>query len=557
MAPTVTIANGAKWEEVAADRRRHRDATIAELDPPLPELDSSKLPLNTTGIPKTVLTAEELRITNANVEDLIPRIASGEYSTTAVTKAFLRRAGLAQKLTNCITELLPRRALRRAAELDAYLDTHKRPVGPLHGVPVSVKEHVGIKGRDLNAGFVAWVGRVAEEDALILQCLWEAGAVFYARTTQPQTLMHLETSNNLYGVTPNPYNTTLSAAGSSGGEGALLGLRGSVLGIGTDIGGSIRGPAGANGIFGFKPTSARLPVSGWSATMLQNESVIAAIGPMSTSLEGLRLFTKAVLDRRPWLHEPGLVALGWRDEKATLPPGRKIRLGVLWDDGVVKPHPPVLRGLTEVVEKLRGSERIELVDWKPWKHDWAWEILAKIYFPDGGAEEKAAIAASGEPWRPLSKWILQDNPHVRSHTVASLWAALKERNDYRAAYNELWNETASGPGTPRSTGSGSGTTEPHPVDAILCPVLPGVAAKFDTSRYWGYTAQWNLLDYPALVFPVGGDAVGEPAKEEPYAYPADYEPLSEADRYNWDLWREHGAEGYVGAPLSLQLVGRR
>ena len=94
-----------------------------------------------------------------------------------------------------------------------------------------------MKGLGLNAGYVTWWGKVAEEDAHVLQILWRAGALFHARTTQPQTLMHLETDSNLYGVTVNPYNRDVSAGGSSGGEGALIGLRGSCLGIGTDIGG--------------------------------------------------------------------------------------------------------------------------------------------------------------------------------------------------------------------------------------------------------------------------------------------------------------------------------
>jgi Asp-tRNA(Asn)/Glu-tRNA(Gln) amidotransferase A subunit family amidase len=97
-----------------------------------------------------------------------------------------------------------------------------------------------MKGLGLNAGYVAWWGKVAEEDAHILQILWRAGAVFHARTTQPQSMMHLETNSNLYGVTVNPYNNDVSAGGSSGGEGALIGLRGSCLGIGTDIGGKQR-----------------------------------------------------------------------------------------------------------------------------------------------------------------------------------------------------------------------------------------------------------------------------------------------------------------------------
>jgi amidase len=133
--------------------------------------------------------------------------------------------------------LLPERALSRAGYLDAYLKQHKKPIGPLHGLPISVKEMIGMKDLGLNAGYVSWWGKTATEDAHVLQILWNAGAVFYARTTQPQSMMHLETDNNLYGVTVNPYSEDVSAGGSSGGEGGLVGMRGSCLGVGSDIGG--------------------------------------------------------------------------------------------------------------------------------------------------------------------------------------------------------------------------------------------------------------------------------------------------------------------------------
>ncbi|KAI8631922.1 amidase [Xylariaceae sp. FL1651] len=537
----VTTVSGASWQEVAADRQRHRDTTIATLCPPPPELLTNDIPLDTTSVPRSILTDEELSITESNVEDLVSKLASSEWSATTVLKAFMRRAGLAQQLANCVTELLPERALKRAAELDEYLAASGKPMGPLHGIPISVKEHIGIKDCDLNAGFVSWVGRVAEEDAVILQILWDAGAVFYVRTTQPQTLMHLETSSNLYGITVNPHNTTLTAGGSSGGEGALLGLRGSVLGIGTDIGGSIRSPAANNGVFGFKPTALRLPVGGWSATMAGADHI--TIGPLSTSLEGIRLFVKTVVDGRPWLREPSLVPIGWRDveKEGRETKGKKLRVGVIWDDGIVRPHPPIRSALTQVVEKLRESDGVDIVNWECWRHDLAWKIIAKLYFCDGGAEEKAAIDASGEPWLPLSKWILLDNPHVREHTIPSLWQAQQEREAYRTSYATLWNE--------------------KDVDVILCPAGPGVAPKLGTARYWAYTSQWNLLNYPAIVFPVGVkvssdiDSAQKLGKE--HGYPENYEPMSEADRYNYDLWREHGAQGYADAPVSLQLVGRR
>ena len=88
-----------------------------------------------------------------------------------------------------MTELLSQRALARARELDAYYAEHKRPTGPLHGLPISVKEHVGMAGLDRNCAFVSWVGRIAESDAQVLKILWNAGCVFYVRTSEPQSLV--------------------------------------------------------------------------------------------------------------------------------------------------------------------------------------------------------------------------------------------------------------------------------------------------------------------------------------------------------------------------------
>lgn len=343
--------------------------------------------------------------------------------------------------------------------------------------------------------------------------------------------MHAETSNNLYGETVNPFNTSLTAGGSSGGEGALIAMRGSVLGVGTDIGGSIRSPAFCNGIFGFKPTGGRLPVQGLTAPMVGSEAIKGVIGPLSTSLEGLKLLIKTVLDRKPWLCEPGLSAMGWRDMSTALV-GRKLKVAVMREDDVVRPHPPVARALENMVQSLQKSDKIELVEWKPWKHDLAWAIISSLYFCDGGAEIKDELNASKEPLRPLSHWILNENPHVKHHDIASLWRACAEREAYRAKYAELWNETARG---------GS-----EPVDVILCPAGPGAAPKLNSAKYWGYLSIWNLLDYPAAVFPVA-DAV---SVEKDGAVACGHGiPVDE--------WQEHGAEGYSNAPLCLQLVGRR
>ena len=430
-------------------------------------------------------------------------------------------------------------------------------------MPISVKEHIGIRGLDLNSGFISRRGNNSNQTAHILQILHNAGAVFHARTTQPQTLMHLETSSNLYGATVNPYNRALTSGGSSGGEGSLLGFKGSCLGIGSDIGGSIRSPAANNGVYGLRPTSFRLPVDGWSGTMAGAEAIIPVIGPLSTSLEGIKIFMKVLLDAKPWLREPSLLPFGWREGLQAGWLGwnsekKRLKVAVLWDDEVVKPHPPVTRALKEVAEKLRHEKEITIVDWKPYKHDLAWEIIASLYFCDGAADESSSIDASGEPWRPLSNWIIKENPYVKEHSIFSLWEWTIRREKYKSEYAELWNQTASNYEAPFKGGEDGDANQEQTeakydglkdmVDVILCPAGPGAAPPLDCARYWGYTSQWNLLDYPAIIFPV------TQVKSEVDKAEVEYQPRNKQDDYNYKLYE---AEKYRDAPVSLQLVARR
>jgi Asp-tRNA(Asn)/Glu-tRNA(Gln) amidotransferase A subunit family amidase len=124
-------------------------------------------------------------------------------------------------------------------------------------------------------------------------------------------------------------------------------------------------------------------MGGLTATQLGEEQIIPTIGPLSTSLEGCKLFLKTIIDAKPWYKEPTLLPFPWREEDFFK--GKKMKVAVMWDDGVVKPHPPVTRALQQVVEKLKGRENIEIVEWKPYKHDLAWEIIVRsslfIQFP--------------------------------------------------------------------------------------------------------------------------------------------------------------------------------
>ncbi len=130
------------------------------------------------------------------------------------------------------------------------------------------------------------------------------------------------------------------------------------------------------GLYGMKPTSGRLPVDGEAAAGLGQEQIIATIGPLSTSLAGCEIFIKTIIKAKPWYKEPSLVPFPWNTEN--LFPSKKVKVGVIWDDGVVKPHPPVTRALKQMVEKLKASGNFEIVEWKPYKHDLAWEIIVSL-----------------------------------------------------------------------------------------------------------------------------------------------------------------------------------
>lgn len=188
------------------------------------------------------LQPRELEITSLDPELLVFAMQRRQYKVIEVIDAFLRRAYLAHVGTNCITQALVHEARARAKELDKVEDPRKYL---LFGLPLSVKEHVGLKGHVLSAGNVAWLDNEPEkDDADLVKALLAVGCVPFVRTTEPQFLMHLECETPIYGTTLNAFNRELTSGGSSGGEGALIGFRGSVMGIGTDIGGSVRCPAG-------------------------------------------------------------------------------------------------------------------------------------------------------------------------------------------------------------------------------------------------------------------------------------------------------------------------
>jgi amidase len=254
-----------------------------------------------------------------------------------------------------------------------------------------------MRGTTATSGLIAWADSKCDEDALIVRQFRDAGAVFHVKTTNPQTLMSLETNSNLFGRTLNPHNTDLTSGGSSGGEAALIAMHGSPMGIGTDIGGSIRVPSAFCGIHGFKPSVGRTPHGGLSGLHNGMQSIVGVVGPMTRSLEDADLFMSVALRNEPFLKEPAMIEKPWQGIAKNT---RIRRVGVMWDDGMVRLHPPVLRALAETVVALREAG-VEVVEWKPEHHQEMLELAERAYFQDAGQEYHKTVAEADEPLVPL------------------------------------------------------------------------------------------------------------------------------------------------------------
>ncbi|KAF1984471.1 acetamidase, partial [Aulographum hederae CBS 113979] len=430
-----------------------------------------------------------------------------------------------------LTEVLFPGALQRADELDKYLKENGKPVGPLHGVPVTVKDQFDVEGYDSTIGYVGRAYKPASKDALMVTLLRDLGAVVIAKTNLPQTIMWCETDNPLWGCTTHPSDANLTPGGSSGGEAAALALHGSILGWGTDIGGSIRIPAHMNGLYGLKPSSGRLPYAGLTNSTDGQEHVPSVVGPLARSLSSITLAVRSVIDTNPWLHDPKCHPLQWRGEIHDEVQTRKLTVGVLLDDGVVKVHPPIKRIILHVASKLKDQGH-EIIEWTSDLHSEVVDVMDTYYTSDGGADILADLSVAGEPRIPHVRALL-DRAKGKALSVDQYWQLNRRRLAAQTAYLEKWNRTHS------STGAC--------VDAILCPVMPHCAVAHGNCKWVGYTKVWNVLDYSALVLPGGLVDKNLDVKE-------DYQPRNELDAWNWGLW---DPDAMHGLPVGIQLVGRK
>ncbi|KAL4967704.1 amidase [Aspergillus stella-maris] len=527
----------ASWEEKAADKRARLAKTIPE------EWKLKTLPTtdNVMDVPKTsgILSDKELEITESNATGLIEKLASGKLTAVEVTTAFCKRAALATQLTNCTLEFFPELALAQATELDEYYAKNGKPIGPLHGLPISLKDQLRVKGVETSMGYISWLGALdtSSTESTLTTLLRRAGAIFYTKTSVPQTLMVCETINNIIGRTVNPRNKNWSCGGSSGGEGAMVGFRGGVLGVGTDIGGSIRVPAAFNALYGLRPSHGRLPYGGMRNSMEGQETVHSVVGPMGHSIDDLRLFTKSVLAQDPWKHDSKVIPMPWR-ETETDAIKSKIRNGGLniayYDfDGNVHPHPPILRGISETITALKKAGH-KIHPWTPHNHTYGHDLINKIYAADASADVSRDINASGEPVIPNIKDLLGST--TTPVTMTELWATQLERwgfqNEYLSKIRDFEADVLGG----------------EELDAIIAPITPTAAVLHDQFKYYGYASVINLLDFTSVVVPVGFADRDLDRKVDGFKGVSGLDDLVQSG---------YDPEAYHGAPAAVQVIGRR
>ncbi|KAI4263220.1 MAG: hypothetical protein L6R42_001631 [Xanthoria sp. 1 TBL-2021] len=499
----------------------------------------------TGGYIQLFLSKEEIEITEAVAPTIVEYTSAGHWTAETVTRAFCHRAGLAHQLTNCLHETFFDAAIEDAKSLDAYLAKNRKPIGPLHGLPVSLKDQFHVKGVETTMGYVGWLGtfqgkkgtgkeKVFESE--MVQELRDLGAVLYCKTSVPHTLMSGETVNNIIGYTWNPKNRNLSCGGSSGGEGALIGLRGSPVGFGTDIGGSIRIPAAFNGLYGLRPSGGRLPYQGMANSMDGQNSVLSVVGPLAPSVSTLQLVVKSLLSREPWLHDPLVHDMPWREEKAVISKDQKLSFAVLRHDGVASLHPPVKRALETVIERLEKQGH-RIIEWKPPAHKRGLDTLSAAWTYDNGADIRLAFELSGEPMAPQIESTygaeFNDDPPKDATFIAANNIA---RREYQKEYMEYWNSTA------ELTGTG------QPVDIVIAPVAPFAAARPNSFSWYGYSGIVNALDYTACTLPV------TTVDKSIDVMDPSFNPLSDLDKSIMD---KYDPEVYDGAHVGVQLIGRR
>jgi Asp-tRNA(Asn)/Glu-tRNA(Gln) amidotransferase A subunit family amidase len=421
-------------------------------------------------------------------------IREKKISSLELAELHLRRVEQLNPKLNAFVQVNPECVRRQAGEADAAV-ARGQVLGPLHGVPLSIKSSIEVGGMKCEAGTRLRAGFTAAHDAPLVEHLRRAGAVILGLTNTPELLMAWETDNSLYGRTNSPWDLNRTPGGSSGGESAAIAAGMAAGGVGSDGGGSIRVPAHFTGICGLKPTPGRIPSTGHFPPSGGPFALLGVVGPMARTVADLKVLFEAM--QGPDDGDPcaAPVALHWPTHDEL----KRLRVGYFEGDGRTPVTPEIRQAVHTAAEALsRAGFHVE--PFRPDGLEEAQVLWKKFFVKVGGVLIGPMFKGREQDASPMMKQFLQwsaAEPNLSGEAVIEAWI---RRDTLRASFLEQMRK--------------------YPI--LLCPpaAIPAFrhgernwAMDGKTVEYlnaWSYTEWFNLLGNPAGVVPVSQSAEGLP-----------------------------------------------
>ena len=488
-------------------------------------------------------------ITDFGASELAQQIREGRYAAQEVLEAYIQRIEEINPHLNALVIALFTKARKQAAEADR-VQSRGDTLGPLHGVPVTIKEQFRVEGTQITLGATNKVGNVYANEGPLVRKLRKSGAIILGKTNVLQTLSGWETDNRVYGRTKNPWNPERSPGGSSGGESAIIAARGSPLGLAADLGGSIRVPAHFCGLQGLKPTSGRLTNDDFPSDLLVGgqEAVIQQPGPIARSVADIQLamelFTATSLEPTEDLVAP----VPWADPGALTVEG--MRIGMYTDNGYFSVSPAIRRAVTDAADVLR-QKGAAVLDFTPPDFAEAINIFLGAMTASGGGNFKRLLGDEKPiplvadlmrgAWSP--RFVLRliariETARGQHHTAAALRSLgrrpaeefvelVAARNSYQTQFDQALRDSN--------------------LDAILCPPFALPAVIHGTSKHL-LPAAADAIAYNVLGVPAGVVSITR------------VQPGEESDRTVGrdmaDITAQKVEQGSAGLPIGVQIVSR-
>jgi Asp-tRNA(Asn)/Glu-tRNA(Gln) amidotransferase A subunit family amidase len=435
-----------------------------------------------------------MSLTLPSASRIASEIRSKSISPVEAARVHLERIERLNPKLNALVDWQPDRVLQQARDAERAV-MRGDVLGPLHGVPLSVKASIDVAGHRCEAGTRLRAGYVAVQDAPLVARLRTAGAVILGVTNTPELLMAWETDNLLYGRTNNPWDVTRTAGGSSGGESAAIAAGLSAGGVGSDGGGSIREPAHFTGICGLKPTPGRIPSTGHFPKSGGPFALLGVVGPMARTVADLKILFEAMAGPDDGDPSSAPVSLRHIGEKEL----RGVGIGFFEDDGRTPVTAETRLAVTQAANLL-SQRGLRVEQFRPDGLEEARQLWWKLFGTAGGMILRPMLRGYESELSPILREFSSWTAAEPAHTGDSLLATWLGRDDLRERALLQMRE--------------------YPV--LLCPTAAIPAFRHGerewqvegkTVKYldaWSYCEWFNLLGFPAAVVPMGRSPEGLP-----------------------------------------------